>query len=688
MTALGEPGRAARVTGWRRFFAREGELRIPPRRLATALLLIVIGLYGLLAVLGVLFAIGRLDAALLSVSLVVALVLLQGGYLSRPDHPPRPPLSYLALALQAVLVLLPLFAFGPIWYGFPGLLAGSALLLLPPVAGVAVAVVTVLVITAIGVQASPLTELHGTAVAIVSITASTVTSAIAVYGLSRLARLVIEAHEARDELRRAAVARERVRFVRDLNDVLGQSVSAITLRCELVARLLRQQPARAHQELSHIRESGRSASVVARSVLAQGRDDEEDGEAPLAPGPAPSRGAVRLSRVLLTIVMVGFAAVAVTGVAVERGPGAAVVAALLGLAAVGLVVGYVARRPTGRGRLAALAVLAVLAFAPMPLFGPAWHGIPGILGGAALLLLPPTAALAALTLTVAGVLLAEYLDPAPTDAILHSLLYAGVGLLLISLIVYGVAAVARLVVEINGARRALATLAVAQERVRIGRDVHDLLGISLSTIMLKCELADRVLDVDPDRAALEVGEVLVAARRALADIRTLVGGTLRLSLDDECRLAETTLASADVRVRLERAGGSPAEPAGTLLATVLREGVTNVLRHSSARWCDITLTRAGRLAVLDIVNDGAHPDGAHPGCADPDGARAGSRADGSAAAGDGAAGDGEVGDGAAGEVGGNGLVNMSERLGEVGGRLVVSSADGVYSLRAQVPARR
>jgi two-component system sensor histidine kinase DesK len=299
-----------------------------------------------------------------------------------------------------------------------------------------------------------------------------------------------------------------------------------------------------------------------------------------------------------------------------------------------------------------LALLAGLTYLPFPLFGRDWHGMPGILGGAALLVLPAVAALVVLLLIVVSTAALEYGYLTPEESVAETLLYMGIGTVVISLIVYGLGRVGYLVAEVNGAREDLMRVAIARERLRIARDVHDLLGLSLSTVTLKCELASRLVGTDPERARTELADALAAARRALSDMRTVIGGGQRLSLETECRLAESILAAADVDVTLHQDGVLPDEPVNSVLATVLREGVTNVLRHSEAERCDILLRCSSGEVTLRISNDGVVPVGSRPG---------------------------------RGTEGGNGLRNMAHRVQALGGELTAEADEQGYRLRARVP---
>src|SRR5262249_3539777 len=145
------------------------------------------------------------------------------------------------------------------------------------------------------------------------------------------------------------------------------------------------------------------------------------------------------------------------------------------------------------------------------------------------------------------------------------------------------------VAQLRRAREELARGAVNEERLRFARDLHDLLGHSLSTIVLKSELAGRL--VPPGRAAAEIADVQRAARDALQQVRAAVAGYRRPSLVSEIAAARELLAAAGIDARI---GPSPAAlplAADGLLGWAVREGVTNVVRHSRARLCTIRLTK-------------------------------------------------------------------------------------------------
>jgi two-component system, NarL family, sensor histidine kinase DesK len=210
---------------------------------------------------------------------------------------------------------------------------------------------------------------------------------------------------------------------------------------------------------------------------------------------------------------------------------------------------------------------------------------------------------------------------------------------------------------LRDAREDLARVAVAEERVRFARDLHDLLGHSLSVITLKSEVAGRLLASSPERAAKEVAEIEAVAREALREVRDAVTGYRQATLGVEMAGARTALAAAGISWSEDVAPLDVAVAVEGPLAWALREGVTNVIRHSHARNCRLTVGVAGHLAEVTVVDDG------------PNGASAARRSGGVAES-----------------TFGNGLRGLSERLALAGGYLEAGPLPGGgYRLRAAVP---
>lgn len=171
----------------------------------------------------------------------------------------------------------------------------------------------------------------------------------------------------------------------------------------------------------------------------------------------------------------------------------------------------------------------------------------------------------------------------------------------ISVIVLGMSALSRFTEERSAARiEAEGRQALSDERDRVARDVHDVLGHSLTVVSMKAELAKRLVDVDPERAKVELTEVQDLARTALAEIRATVGGLRITRLADEVESARVALAGAGIEADLPQ-DVSVVDPRHRItVAWVLREAVTNVVRHSRAARCTVRLASDG----LSVTDDG------------------------------------------------------------------------------------
>jgi two-component system sensor histidine kinase DesK len=159
--------------------------------------------------------------------------------------------------------------------------------------------------------------------------------------------------------------------------------------------------------------------------------------------------------------------------------------------------------------------------------------------------------------------------------------------------------------QLRSARNELARLAVTEERLRIARDVHDLLGHTLSVIALKTELAAKLVARDATRAVAELDEVQVVTRHALAEVREAVHSYRHLGLDEALAGARAQLEAAGIEPRLDESEVSLPDDAEGVLAWAVREGVTNVVRHSHARHCAIRLSNDGAFAAVEIEDDGS-----------------------------------------------------------------------------------
>ncbi len=147
-------------------------------------------------------------------------------------------------------------------------------------------------------------------------------------------------------------------------------------------------------------------------------------------------------------------------------------------------------------------------------------------------------------------------------------------------------------------------LAKMAERERIARDLHDLLGHTLSLVILKSELASKLAERDPERAREEIRDVERIAREALAEVRAAVAGYRSGGLENEIHHARNALASAGVALETEVSKTQLPPAHEAVLALALREAVTNIVRHAGARRCKINIHSSESQCVLIVADDG------------------------------------------------------------------------------------
>ena len=158
--------------------------------------------------------------------------------------------------------------------------------------------------------------------------------------------------------------------------------------------------------------------------------------------------------------------------------------------------------------------------------------------------------------------------------------------------------------ELRRTRQELARVAVAEERDRFSRDLHDLLGHTLSVMVVKAQAVRRLVEVDPAAAITHAVDIEQIGRRALVDVRQAVDAMRAPGLAEELDGAQRAFEAAGIATRVDRPDVELSETAEELLAWVVREGATNVLRHSGASSCRIALSDAEGRVALTIVDDG------------------------------------------------------------------------------------
>lgn len=221
------------------------------------------------------------------------------------------------------------------------------------------------------------------------------------------------------------------------------------------------------------------------------------------------------------------------------------------------------------------------------------------------------------------------------------------------LVTAAILALSETIVELRATRQELARSAVEQERLRFSRDLHDLLGHTLSVIVVKSEAARRLAPRDMDAALEQVTDIESVGRQALAEIREAVTGYRDSSLSNELDRARSALTAAGIEPVVRQSGPPLGPRTEALLGWVVREAVTNAVRHSGAARCEITVNGAPEQVRLVITDDGR---GVRSGPADGAGGR------------------------------GTGLRGLTERLAAAGGSLEAGPAErGGFRVEAVLP---
>jgi two-component system sensor histidine kinase DesK len=158
--------------------------------------------------------------------------------------------------------------------------------------------------------------------------------------------------------------------------------------------------------------------------------------------------------------------------------------------------------------------------------------------------------------------------------------------------------------KLRKANQEIENLAKIAERERIARDLHDVLGHTLSVIILKSELARKLIDRDPQRAKAEIADVEQTSRAALADVRSTIRGYRSHSLETELKQAKATLETAGVVAKTQSEEVRLTAAQESVVALVVREAVTNVVRHAGARHCLLRLTPVNGSCHIEIQDDG------------------------------------------------------------------------------------
>jgi two-component system, NarL family, sensor histidine kinase DesK len=305
-----------------------------------------------------------------------------------------------------------------------------------------------------------------------------------------------------------------------------------------------------------------------------------------------------------------------------------------------------ARWPRWR-RLGTLLALGALTYLPLVALGVEWPGMAGFFAGSILILRPTRISWVLFALVAASMLATPLeLGMGARDATYLMIVSLSSGLTVFAVYQLRLASM-----RAHGASAKLAQLRSVRERERFSRDLHDILGYSLSAITLKAELTRKLVGSEPALAQDELAEVVELARQAATDVRLIARGYRNISLVQEAASVASLLSAACITPRVEIDCGALDDKVDAVLATVLREAVTNILRHSAARNCAIEANQEDKMITLSVINDGV-----------PRPVMSGT--------------------------GGHGLRNLAWRLEAIGGELSTGvSRDDQFSLLAKVPAQ-
>jgi two-component system sensor histidine kinase DesK len=375
---------------------------------------------------------------------------------------------------------------------------------------------------------------------------------------------------------------------------------------------------------------------------------------------APADGEVRRARAvvvarvvayLFVVGMLGFGLLPIAHGVVDHHPLWRIAAGVAGFTAVALcfirLVGVAVRRPWRNLARWETGIVTVLVLVLPVTVDRGWQVLGFLAMAAALVALPPRMGLlvaASLLGCVTAERVALRVDGVP---------YLAVQDVLTALALAGIVVLVAFVAELFAARAEVARLAVAAERARFAQDLHDTLGHNLSAIALKSELALRLVETDPVRAVAELTDVPAVARDSLRDVRTVVKGYRRDSLEREIQGVQSVLVAAGVRCTVSPVPADLSTQVEEALAGAVREGATNLLRHSAATRCDIVMDAGTHTIRLDMTNDAAR--------VEPSGRDAV-------------------------QAGGTGLDGIAERIARLGGTLAAGvDPSGEFRLTVTVP---
>lgn len=554
------------------------------------------------------------------------------------------------LLLQAVGTYLPFAVFGHNWVGgVSGLFGGLVLLVVPGRRGwllfAGVAALEVGCWLLVGLPYEP--HVNAAGWVLLAFTYSGLT----LYGLTRLADLNDRLDATRTALAEVAVTRLRLAATERVNTVILQRLGELTALAE---GALRAGPA------GDARHQLAAAGQVARQASADARRLVEGLPEPRVQGREWSTGSAEvtptLARTVIAAVVGTFAGTYLLNIAFPAGVPDhhwGVVATAVGVAVTMVALQWrhvsfsgVAARPVAWPWT--LAAQVGLCFVLFPAAGVVSMGLVVLPGASGLLLIRHWSRWLCFAAVVVSVPVLAFLGPADLQSVRQIVTWSAYAAAIEAsacLVVYGLAQLTRAASLLHEVRRELAEGAAGGERLRLARDAHDTLGLGLSTVALKTDLAAALLDRDPARAQHEIAQLMYVAGGVARDAAAVTTGQVQLDLGRELDSAARTLRAAGIATSVDRLAAGLPPPTRAAFAAVTREAITNVLRHSQATTCVIALTAGAGRHTLTISNDGS----------------------------------GDV------RSRGQGLANMAQRIEALGGAVRTHAKDGEFMVTAVVP---
>jgi two-component system sensor histidine kinase DesK len=561
-----------------------------------------------------------------------------------------------------VLTYLPFVVFGHQWMsGNSGFLLGAVLLTAGPVAGLPLAIGIAagdVVLTYSVLHMSGALNLAYPAIA-------SVDNGVQFWGLVTLAQAARDLRAERGDLARVAAAAERSRADRMVRAAFGRLLSTVEGHVDSALQDLETSPSRAAEEVAAAVRTARECQAAVRAAADEPVDP--DAHWPITPKPASVGNAVNVQLVAvaaLGLLLLNYCLQAVAD-AVDGYPTSLTVTGMAAMILVAIVVLWrgqgessdVTPRVAAWVRVVAVAGLvaypvAVVAVAVLtPPAAGVWVGFGCLALGGLVILRSGISWSRLMVPVVGGTAVTLLLTPAGYGSGADVLYIIG-GAVMVVLNSFGMVRLVQSEGALARTRRRAVTLAALRERTRVARDVHDLLGLGITTMVLKGELAARLLDTEPGRARRHLLEMRELAAEAAVAAGAIGGEGREASVGSELLSAERTLAGAGIAVDVRMAAGICAGAMDAVLGVILREAITNVLRHSTAEKVRIDLGVESGRAVLRVENDGLREASASVVGREPSG---------------------------------RGLGNIASRVAEAGGDFDAGVSDGWFRLSVGLP---